>query len=48
MAAMANEKTSQLGAAMANFAKYKDRISYNRDNINGPAFNVTTRARRPR
>lgn len=44
MAAMANEKTSQLGASMANFAKYKDHITYNRDNINGPAFNATTRS----
>ncbi len=44
MAAMANEKTAQLGPSMAAFAKYKDHISYNRTNINGPAFNETTRS----
>lgn len=44
MTAMANDKTAQLGVSMSNFAKYKDSVSYNRDNINGPAFNVTARA----
>ncbi len=44
MTAMANEKTAQLGPAMANFAKYKDSISYDRNAINGPAYNVTARA----
>ncbi len=44
MAAMGDEKTAQLGPAMAAFAKYKDHITYNRDAINGPAFNETTRS----
>lgn len=44
MGAMADPKTAQLGAAMANFAKYKDAISYDRNALNGPAFNVTANA----
>jgi hypothetical protein len=44
MTAMANEKTGQLGTAMANFAKYKDHVGYDRTNLNGPAKNITANA----
>lgn len=44
MTAMANEKTAQLGTAMASFSKYKDRITYDRNNLNGAAYNDTARA----
>lgn len=44
MTAVANDKTAQLGPAMASFAKYKDNITYDRANINGPAYNATVRA----
>ena len=44
MLAMANEKTAQLGAAMSRFANYRDRITYDRNNINGPAYNDTAKA----
>lgn len=40
--ALADPATAQLGNIFANYAKYKDEVSYNKLDINGGPFNVTT------
>ncbi len=39
---LGDDNTPKLAAAFANFAQYGDHISYDRGNLNGPAFNLTT------
>ena len=39
--ALGDPASAQLGQIMASYAKYKDQISYDRANINGPPWNVT-------
>jgi hypothetical protein len=38
---MADDDVVGVGAAFSGFAQYRDKISYNRSNLNGPAFNQT-------
>ncbi len=40
--ALGNDETRHLGHVFANFATYKDLISYNPDDINGPPRNLTS------
>lgn len=41
--ALATPEAQKLGTVYSSFAKYTDEISYDRDNINGEAYNVTTK-----
>ncbi len=43
MDALADDATANLGQSMGPFATLKDEISYDRNNISGPAVNVTTK-----
>lgn len=38
--ALADERVLGLGEALANFTEYKDRVSYDPDNVNGPPKNL--------
>jgi hypothetical protein len=40
--ALGNDDTKLLTQAFSDYLAYKDRISYDRDNLNGPARNMTT------
>ncbi len=42
MHALAAPESAQLGTIYARFANLKDKISYDKNDINGPPFNVTT------
>lgn len=42
MRALATPEAQDLGNIFAKFARFKDEISYNRNDLNGPAWNVTT------
>jgi hypothetical protein len=39
--AMADPASAELGKVYGNYAKFRDEVSYDRNNLNGPAFNVT-------
>jgi hypothetical protein len=39
---LSNDDVVGVGAAFGSFATYKDKISYDRNNLNGPSFNQTT------
>ncbi|HVH46242.1 MAG TPA: hypothetical protein VM925_28065, partial [Labilithrix sp.] len=41
--ALAAPETQRLGTIYANFARFKDEISYDQDDINGDPYNVTTK-----
>jgi hypothetical protein len=40
MKALADEKSASLGKIFSSFMSYRDRITYDRNMVNGPAFNV--------
>lgn len=42
--AVADPDTAKLGSGFSKFAKFKDQISYDKNNLNGPSYNVTTRS----
>ncbi|MGH7296572.1 MAG: hypothetical protein ACRELB_16660, partial [Polyangiaceae bacterium] len=42
LAAFADDATAQLGTIFSGYAAFKDHISYDRGNLNGPPFNFTT------
>jgi hypothetical protein len=42
LTALGDPRTVGLGEAFSNYNKLNDQISYDRSNINGPAYNVTT------
>lgn len=42
LAAVANDDTAALGGAFGSYMAFKDRVSYDRANLNGPAKNFTT------
>ncbi len=41
MKALGDDKAASLGTVFSSFMAYKDRISYNRNDLNGAAYNVT-------
>ena len=45
--AFGNPATVSLGSVFGGYAQYDDRISYDRNNLNGPAFNFTTNSTSP-
>jgi hypothetical protein len=47
LTALGDDRTPGLAQAFSNYSKYNDQISYDRSNINGPAYNVTTSAAAP-
>lgn len=42
--ALAAPEAGEIGNAMAKFARFKDEITYDKNNINGPTYNVTTKS----
>jgi hypothetical protein len=42
--ALAAPESQELGTVFSKFAQFKDEVSYDRNNINGPAYNVTTQS----
>ena len=42
MLALTDPQTQQLGEIFSKYAHFRDEITYDRNNLNGPAFNVTT------
>jgi len=40
--ALGDDRTVELSEVFANYTRYKDLISYDRQNLNGPIFNLTT------
>ena len=47
LTALGDDRTPGLAQAFSNFSNFNDQISYDRNNINGPAFNITTGAAGP-
>ncbi len=45
--ALGADATPTLGQTFSNYVNYNDQISYDRNNINGPAFNLTTNTAGP-
>ncbi|MDB4997996.1 MAG: hypothetical protein JWM74_5428 [Myxococcaceae bacterium] len=41
--ALGDDKTIEIGKVFGNYAKFDDQISYDRANLNGPIFNLTTK-----
>jgi hypothetical protein len=42
LTALGDDATPQLGQAFSMYTKFNDQISYDRNDLNGPAYNVTT------
>jgi hypothetical protein len=42
LTSLGDNRTPGLAKAFSNYNKYRDQISYDRNNLNGPAFNMTT------
>jgi hypothetical protein len=47
LTAFADDATAPLGGIFSNYASFNDRISYDRGNLNGPAFNFTANGALP-
>ena len=47
LTALGDDRTPMLGQAFANYNNFNDQISYDRNNLNGPAFNMTTNSVAP-
>jgi hypothetical protein len=45
--ALGNDATPTLGQIFSNYSNYNDQIGYDRSNVNGPAFNLTTNSTAP-
>jgi hypothetical protein len=45
--ALGNDATPTLGQIFSNYSNYNDQIGYDRSNLNGPAFNLTTNSVAP-
>jgi hypothetical protein len=47
LTALGDDRTPELGPAFSSYAKFNDQVSYDRQNLNGSAYNLTTGSSAP-